>query len=713
MNKLNILETQYKQTGKSRETDENGMLEMQSRAFKERQSQYLLIKSPPASGKSRALMFLGLDKLRNQGVKKVIVAVPEMSIGSSFKTTKLTEHGFFEDWIVEPKYNLCVAGGDAGKVDAFIRFLSDADSEILVCTHATLRFAYQRLKPSNFDNTLLGIDEFHHSSASDDNKLGEAIDAIIEGSSAHIVAMTGSYFRGDAVPVMAPEYERLFKQVTYSYYEQLNGYKYLKSLGMNYHFYQNGYLTAISQVLDTTKKTIIHIPSVNSFESTKDKYLEFDAILSVIGDSQDRDSDTGLHIVKTKDGRLLKVADLVTDDKTRVITQNYLSNLTSADDLDIIIALGMAKEGFDWVWCEHVLTVGYRSSLTEIIQIIGRATRDCEGKSHAQFTNLISQPDAENEDVDKSVNNLLKAITVSLLMKQVLTPSINFRPRSRMTEEELLDGNNLAIDDRTAPLSDKHSNALRNIDNIKAALLQKGKEFIAPVMTGQQDVKTFIDYEVARLVSEMHPDLDTDEAEQVARKVHESFVIQENGGVVDGADLPENAEFWDTSELDVVNEPTSQPTPSIVFSGNGDKTDQPTANNPKLDRNGNPINKANSKFVMIDHKFIDVEKLNLNLVRESIENTNPFEGSYSVLSQAITSDALKVIEDRVSASRSNMTEDEAMALFPRVREFVTEYGRPPQLSHSDHLENRLALALALVKERLRRRKTQQQSEKDA
>ncbi|GAB4301968.1 MAG: hypothetical protein Fur0025_42490 [Oscillatoriaceae cyanobacterium] len=44
--------------------------------------------------------------------------------------------------------------------------------------------------------------------------------------------------------------------------------------------------------------------------------------------------------------------------------------------VDIIIALGMAKEGFDWIWCQHTLTIGYRSSLTEIVQIIGRATRD-------------------------------------------------------------------------------------------------------------------------------------------------------------------------------------------------------------------------------------------------------------------------------------------------------------------------------------------------
>ena len=73
--------------------------------------------------------------------------------------------------------------------------------------------------------------------------------------------------------------------------------------------------------------------------------------------------------------------------------------------MDIIVALGMAKEGFDWPYCEHVLTIGYRSSMTEVVQIIGRATRDCEGKTHAQFTNLIAQPDAADEDVKVSVNN--------------------------------------------------------------------------------------------------------------------------------------------------------------------------------------------------------------------------------------------------------------------------------------------------------------------
>lgn len=111
----NIIEINYNQTGKSKKTNEYGMREMQARAFEKRNSQYLLVKAPPASGKSRALMFIGLDKLINQGLRKVIVAVPERSIGSSFKNTDLKSYGFFENWKVDPRNNLTV-GGDNSKV---------------------------------------------------------------------------------------------------------------------------------------------------------------------------------------------------------------------------------------------------------------------------------------------------------------------------------------------------------------------------------------------------------------------------------------------------------------------------------------------------------------------------------------------------------------------------------------------------------------------
>lgn len=682
----NLLTVNYKQTGKSSNHNSMGMREMQARAYEARDAQYLLLKAPPASGKSRALMFLGLDKLHNQGLRKVIVAVPEMSIGSSFKNTNLTEYGFFADWHVSQRYDLCVSGGEQGKVNRFIEFMEDEEAQTLVCTHATLRFAYQKLSPNDFNNCVLAIDEFHHTSADGENRLGELIDGVMADSNAHIIAMTGSYFRGDAVPILLPEDEEQFTQVTYSYYEQLNGYQHLKSLGIGYHFYTGRYLDALHEVLDTSKKTIIHIPNVNSVESTKDKYTEVDHILDAIGTVEYKDPVTGIITVKTKSGRLLKVADLVDDNPQRVDVQNYLRDVSKADDMDIIIALGMAKEGFDWPWCEHVLTVGYRSSLTEIIQIIGRATRDCEGKSHAQFTNLIAQPDAEDDDVKVSVNNMLKAITVSLLMEQVLAPSVNFKPRSRMLPGEQAEPGTIVIEDITAPVSDKVIKALENMDNIKAAILQK-PEVVAPAVTGDADPEVLEGVEIPKIVATMYPDMDADEVQTVSEAVHASMGIQSQGGLFNESDLPEGAEIF-------IPEGVEESAGTYQNDENGDKSNQTGGDYPSQQP------QANRKFVQIGKKFINIEHLNVDLIRQ----INPFQGAYEILSKAVTPSVLKTIQDTVVAMRSTMSEEEAVVLWPRINTFIKEKGREPSPLSGDSYEKRLAEALAYIKRKAQERK---------
>ena len=366
-----LLQVHYAQTGQSTQHNNMGMREMQARAYDARNAQHLLLKAPPASGKSRALMFLALDKVMRQGLKKAIIAVPEISIGGSFADTPLSQHGFYADWRIDGAYNLCTSGNE-GKVDKVLAFLDDASARYLLCTHATLRFAFERLGDAGkFNDMLLAIDEFHHTSAEEGNKLGAMVDALIQGSTAHLVAMTGSYFRGDQVPILTPEAEARFTHVTYTYYEQLNGYKHLKSLGLGYHFYQGRYVDAVREVLDVDKKTIIHIPNVNSSESTGLKLDEVDAILDVIGSVEAKDPVTGIMTVKTAAGKLLKVADLVTDDKMRPNVLAYLRTIRDRNQMDMIIALGMAKEGFDWPWCEHVLTIGYRSSLPRWCRLSG------------------------------------------------------------------------------------------------------------------------------------------------------------------------------------------------------------------------------------------------------------------------------------------------------------------------------------------------------
>ena len=248
MKSIPSVSVNYASNGRSKKSNELGMRVMQERAYEKRGEQYLLIKSPPASGKSRALMFIVLDKLHNQGLRKAIITVPEKAIGASFNDEPLSQYGFWADWEVAPKWNLCNAPGeDGGKVNSVKAFL-DSDDPVLVCTHATFRFAVDRFGIAVFDDCLIAVDECHHVSANPDNKLGAHLGAFIARDKVHIVAMTGSYFRGDAEAVLSPQDEANFETVTYTYYEQLNGYDYLKTLDIGYYFYSGSYADDILSV---------------------------------------------------------------------------------------------------------------------------------------------------------------------------------------------------------------------------------------------------------------------------------------------------------------------------------------------------------------------------------------------------------------------------------------------------------------------------------
>lgn len=413
-------------------------------------------------------------------------------------------------------------GGEKRKVDTFKEFM-DSEAKILICTHATLRFAFNQIETQKFNQCLIAIDEFHHVSVDYENKLGELIRAIMSESSAHILAMTGSYFRGDSIPVLMPNDEAKFYKVTYNYYEQLNGYKYLKSLGIGYHFYQGKYTSAIHEVLDTDKKTILHIPNVNSGESTKDKLREVDAIIDIIGKVLKIDNETKIIYVERDDGKILKIADLVNDnlpDRDKTIT--YLRNMSSINDVDLIIALGMAKEGFDWPYCEHALTVGYRGSLTEIIQIVGRCTRDSSNKIHAQFTNLIAEPDADNEEVIQSVNNMLKAITASLLMEQVLAPNFKFNSKGQGLENS---NNVISINGFKQSESTRVKNIIESdITDLKASVLQDPE--IIKAMPGNVDPEVINKVMIPKVVKMKYPDLNKDEVNEVSQYIVIDSVIK-------------------------------------------------------------------------------------------------------------------------------------------------------------------------------------------
>ena len=583
------------------------------------------------------------------------------------------------------KYNLC-QGGAHGKAGQFKEFLNDKSASVLLCTHATFRLTLKDLDISTLNETVIAIDEFHHVSESGDNQLGNCLDAVIHETNAHLVAMTGSYFRGDSLRILSSEDENKFRHVTYSYYEQIQSYQYLKSLGIGYHFYRDGYLSGLKEVLDVTKKTIIHIPNVNSRESTKDKYTEVDSVFDLIQGDADGDITTDEHGIYhipalMPDGgiNILKVADLVDDGPIRLNVQEYLRTMEKRDDLDIIIALGMAKEGFDWTFCEHALTIGFRSSLTEIIQIIGRATRDCEGKTHAQFTNLIAEPDASSDEAAGAVNNMLKAISVSLLMEQVLAPRVNFRIRGQDTDPDA--DYDIEVNDWDKPPSEQALKALENKDTILATLTNE-KRKLAAALTGEYEPEVWLNHHIPKLLQDSFPGMEDQEVEKLSELFLTAMTIPAAGKIVEGKHLPKDA----TPHIDEDDdEPYTGPsTPDEV--------------------------EADKKFLLMGSKFVAVEDLNINL----IASINPFQKAYEVISREVDAELLSLIQEQVRAMQSDMDIEEAMALTDRIVEFKETHDRDPMTGSSDNIEHRLAIALQkLLKWAQEQRNKEAQQEQDS
>ncbi|XVO21033.1 MAG: DEAD/DEAH box helicase [Sphingorhabdus sp.] len=678
-------------TGASAKPNEMGMRQMQERAYAKRGEQYLLIKSPPASGKSRALMFIALDKLHNQGVKQAIIVVPEKSIGGSFADEPLSKFGFWADWAVKPQWNLCNAPGpdeervDPSKVRAVGQFLA-SDDRVLVCTHASFRFAVEQLGIEAFDNRLIAVDEFHHVSASADNKLGSQLGDFIHRDKVHLVAMTGSYFRGDAVPVLMPEDEAKFETVTYTYYEQLNGYEHLKSLNIGYFFYSGRYLGAIEAVLDPSRKTIVHIPSVNSRESTKDKIKEVEEIMEYLGDWKGADPVTGFHLVELpadENGkvRTIKIADLV-DDSDHVKRAKILAALkdpahkNDRDHVDIIIALGMAKEGFDWIWCEHALTVGYRSSLTEIIQIIGRATRDAPGKEVASFTNLIAEPDASEAAVVDAINDTLKAIAASLLMEQVLAPRFNFTPKD-----------NGPIDDF----------------DYGPGGYQEGQTNV-----GFNEDRGQFHFEIKGLVTPKSPEATRICAEDL-NEVITAFVQDKSAlerGLFDGAHVGGETLAEELTQLkmgkivrdrypELSGEDQEAVRQHAVAALNLTQKAKQLAGGSDAGADDLDDGEARSNTALIEgvRKFaIEVKDLDIDL----IDRINPFEAAYSVLAKAMNEGTLKQVAAVIGKRKVSIPYDEARDLAVRALQWKKERGRAPEITSQDPWEKRLAEGVAAL-----------------
>jgi hypothetical protein len=542
----------------------------------------------------------------------------------------------------------------------------------------------QELGIEAFDGRLIAIDEFHHVSSNPNNILGSQLGALIARDRVHVVAMTGSYFRGDSEAVLSPTDEARFETVTYTYYEQLNGYRWLKSLDIGYFFYTGRYVDAVAKVLDPQLKTIVHIPNVNSRESLQDKEREVNEIMGSLGEWKGVDERTGFHLIETPDGRVLKVADLVDDSdaakRSRVLfALKDPAHKNDRDHVDVIIALGMAKEGFDWIWCEHALTIGYRSSLTEIVQIIGRATRDAEGKERARFTNLIAEPTADQAAVAEAVNDMLKAISASLLMEQVLAPRYEFTPKDtgpRPGFEYGEDGykpggKNVGVNTETgavhleipglkAPASPEATRICKeDLNEVIAGFIQDRLALEQGTLNSENIVPEELTVQrMGKIVRERYPELSEEDQESVRQ--HAVAVLN----------ITQQAKLA-LAEADArgVREPGA---PEY---GSSTATEQ-----------------GNTSLLDGVRKFVNVRDLDIDL----IDRINPFEAAYAVLARTMDEKSLRQIQASIAAKKLSISEEDARDLARRALAFKLERGRLPDINAADAWEKRMAEGVAAL-----------------
>ena len=447
----------------------------------------------------------------------------------------------------------------------------------------------------------------------------------------------------------------------------------MKSLDIGYFFYTGRYLDAIMKVLDPALKTIVHIPNVNSRESLGDKLREAEDIVHALGRFIETDPVTGFFRIEQKDGpgkgRILKVADLVDDDPVR--RSKVLQSLkdpaqrNNRDHVDIIIALGMAKEGFDWIWCEHALTIGYRSSLTEIVQIIGRSTRDAPGKERARFTNLIAEPDASEAMVVDAVNDTLKAIAASLLMEQVLAPRFQF--------------------------TFKDAGAIEGFNYGPTGYVEGGRNVGVNEATGQ------IHFEINGLVEPKSPEASRicrEDLNEVITAFVQDKVALERGLFDHENTLPEELTQLRMGKIvrerypDLTEEDQEAVRQHAIAALNVTQKAKELAGG-----GGNGEGEARANTALIDgirRYAMDVRELDIDL----IDRINPFEAAYAVLAKAMDERTLRQVQTSIAAKKISISLDEARELAERALLFKRERGRLPDINSQDAWERRMAEGVA-------------------
>lgn len=311
------------------------------------------------------------------------------------------------------------------------------------------------------------------------------------------------------------------------------------------------------------------------------------------------------------------------------------------------------------------------------MQIIGRATRDAPGKSHAQFTNLIAEPDTADDLVRTAVNDMLKAIACSLLMEQVLAPNFNFRTRPSddrfdgvarpATRIDLLDAEpTIEITGLKEPTSKRAAEIIQtDMTDLMAAVLQDSQVLRASLVPDEFPAETINQHLIPDLIARRYPDIaeNEDDVEAIRQNVVARRAV--------------------LAQLTQASRQEGRP--------------------PSDDDDATDGQKAHAQLLKLTSKFVTMPELSIDL----IDQVNPFQQSYEILSKALGRSVLRRIHQTIAETKITISEAEALAQVPRIRAFKEQHGRDPNINSANPIEKRMAEAHAWIRAAAIRRQREQ------
>jgi hypothetical protein len=102
---------------------------------------------------------------------------------------------------------------------------------------------------------------------------------------------------------------------------------------------------------------------------------------------------------------------------------------------------------------------------------------------------------------------------------------------------------------------------------------------------------------------------------------------------------------------------------------------------------------GDKRFIRMADSFINIDDLHIDL----IDRINPFQKAFEILSKSVTTKVLKVIQEVIEATRIQVSEEEAVLIWPKIKEFYAKNNKEPNINSNDPLERRMAEVLIYIK----------------